>query len=202
MIFRLQFSATLSKSLNNMPATPSSGVTMMTGEDMSKGTGPALEKKEPEKKKGHLRWVLYAVVVILIILAAAYLTIGVVISEAPPAASYPYTTTYQVFLPNSQVVTIGNSEIIAIPTDDQVTLSINKVPTTMSVGQTKTIQERRALITALTAKVMDFDFRVDATYQGRSGDTSRFYLAFRTSQQVPSFLISRLLPPDVQAQPV
>ncbi|HXW98359.1 MAG TPA: hypothetical protein VEI51_01390 [Methanomicrobiales archaeon] len=176
----------------------------MTGEDTSKGTGPALEKKEPVKKKGHLRWVAYAVVVILIILAAAYLTIGVVISEAPPAASYPYTTTYQVFLPASQVVTIGNSQIIAIPTasGDQVTLSINGVRSDMGVGDTKTLQERRAMITALTAKVMDFDFRVDATYQGRTGDTARFYLAFRTSQQVPSFLIARLLPPDVQAQPV
>jgi len=118
--------------------------------------------------------------------------------------SYPYTTTYQVFLPSSQVVTIGNSQIIAIPTasGDQVTLSINGERSDMNIGDTKTIQERRAMITALTAKVMDFDFRVDATYQGRTGDTARFYLAFRTSQQVPSFLIARLLPPDVQAQPV
>jgi hypothetical protein len=173
-------------------------------ESIEKGTGTTVERKEEREKGGGLRWILYAVVVILVILAAAYLTIGVVISEAPPAASYPYTTTYQVFLPNSQVVTIGNSEIIAIPTGsgDQVTLSINKEPSVMSVGETKTIQERRAMISALTVKVMDFDFRVDATYQGKSGDTSQFYLAFRTSQQVPSFLIERLLPPGVQARPV
>jgi len=49
---------------------------------------------------------------------------------------------------------------------------------------------------------MDFDFKVDATYQGKSGDTTQFYLAFRTSQQVPSFLIGRLLPAGVQARPV
>jgi hypothetical protein len=169
-----------------------------------KGTGAVIEKKVVIKKGSGLRWALYASVVIIIILAAAYLTIGVVISEAPIAASYPYTTTYQVFLPNSQVVTIGNSEIIAIPTGtgDQVTLSINGQRSDMSVGQTKTIQERRAMISALTVKVMDFDFRVDATYQGRSGDTTQFYLAFKTSQQVPSFLIERLLPADVQARPV
>ena len=81
-----------------------------------KGTGKTVERREVTKKGGGLRWILYAAVVIIVILAAAYLTIGVVISEAPPAASYPYTTTYQVFLPASQVVTIGNSEIIAIPT--------------------------------------------------------------------------------------
>jgi hypothetical protein len=174
----------------------------MGGGESPKATEAMEAKREVPRKKIGLRWILYAVVVIVIILAAAYLTLGVVISEAPPAASYPYTTTYQVFLPNSQVVTIGNSEIIAIPTDDSVTLSINKEPSVMSVGQTKTIQERRAMITALTTKIMDFDFRLDATYQGRSGDTFQFYLAFHTSRQVPSFLIERLLPPSVQARPV
>jgi len=168
-----------------------------------KETGAIIEKKVVIKKGGGLKWLVYAVVVILVILAAAYLTIGVVFSEAPPAASYPFTTTYQVFLPASQVVTIGNSEIIAIPTGDQVTLSINKQPSVMSVGETKTIQEQRAMISALSVKVMDFDFRVDATYQGKgSGDTTQFYLAFRTSKQVPSFLIERLLPASVQARPV
>jgi hypothetical protein len=174
----------------------------MTGEETTRGTGQAIEKGQEKKKGSRLRLVLYAASVIVLVLVAAYLTIGVVISEAPPAASYPYTTTYQVFLPTAQVVTIGNSEIVAIPTGDQVTLSINKQPSVMSLGETKTIQERRAMITALSLRIMDFDFRVDATYQGRSGDLTQFYLAFRTSQQVPSFLIERLLPPGVQARPV
>lgn len=173
----------------------------MTGED-TKGTGQTIEKGDGKKKGGGLRWLLYAAAVIVVILTAAYLTIGVVISEAPPAASYPYTTTYQVFLPASEKVTIGNAEIIAIPVGDRVTLSINKETKDMGIGETKTIQERRAMITALSLKIMDFDFRVDATYQGRSGDTTQFSLTFRTSQQVPSFLIERLLPAGVQARPV
>jgi hypothetical protein len=164
-------------------------------------TGQDLGKAEGKKKGGGLRWLIYAVVLVLIILAAAYLTIGVVISEAPSAASYPYTTTYQVALPVSEMVTIGNAQIIAIPAGDQVTLSINKEPRVMTVGETRTLQERRAHISALSLGIMDFDFRVDATYLGRSGDTARFSLAFRTSQQVPSFLIGRLLPSNVQARP-
>jgi len=172
-------------------------------ESTDTGKGTAVERREEPKKGGRLKWTLFAILVVIVILAAAYLTIGVVISGAPAAASYPYTTTYQVFLPNSQVVTIGNSQIIAIPTGsgDQVTLSINGQRSDMSVGDTKTIQEQRAVISALSVKVMDFDFQVDATYQGTSGDTSQFYLAFKTSQQVPSFLIERLLPADVQARP-
>ena len=146
-------------------------------------------------------WILLGAVVILALLAAAYLTIEVAISEAPPAASYPYSANYQVSLPASQPVTIGNSEIIAIPTDNQVTLSINGQPTVMAVGETKTIQEKRAMITDLSLEVMAFDFRLDATYLGRSGDTAQFSLTFRTSEQVPSFLIGRLLPPGVQARP-
>jgi hypothetical protein len=183
----------------------------MTGEETEKKelkpaqeTGGTTAKGEAGKKRSGLRWILYAVAVIIVILAAAYLTIGVVISEAPPASSYPYTTTYFVSLPNSEKVTIGNTEIIAIPSEDgsRVSLSINKEPKEIEKGETKTIQERRAVITALAIQVTDFDFRVDATYLGQSGTTSQFYLAFKTSRQVPSFLIARLLPPSVQARPV
>ena len=178
--------------------------TARTGEKPAQETGGAKEKQkaEPGKKRSGLRWLGYAIVVIILIVVAAFLTIGVTFSEAPPAASYPYTTTYQVFLPASEVVRIGNSEIIAIPTGDQVTLSINKETSEMSVGQTKTIQEQRAMISVLGMKILDFDFRIDATYLGRSGDTTQFYLAFKTTQQVPSFFIGRLLPPNVQARPV
>jgi len=177
------------------------GAISMTGEGTASRTGKPVDRAE-KKKGGGLRWILYAILVIIVILAVAYLTIGVVISEAPPAASYPYTTTYQVFLPASEKVTVGNAEIIAIPTGDRATLSINKETKEMGVDETRTIQERRATISALFLKIMEFDFRVDATYRGRSGDAAQFYLAFRTSQQVPSFLIERLLPASVQARPV
>jgi hypothetical protein len=164
----------------------------------TKEEAPAKEKKGPSG----LRILVYVLGVLLFILVAGYLTIGLVITEAPPAASYPYTTTYQVFLPASEKVTIGNADIIAIPVDDRVTLSINRETKEMGIGETKTIQERRATISALFLKVMEFDFRVDATYRGRSGDTTEFYLAFKTSRQVPSFLIERLLPASVRARPV
>jgi len=175
----------------------------MTGED-TKESGQTIEKKPAGKGGGSRRLLLYAAVVILLILAAAYLTIGVIISEAPAAASYPYTTTYQVSLPNSQVVTIGNTQIIAVPSEDRqrVTLSVNGDPKEMGIGETRTVQERRAVITALAVRIMDFDFRLDSTYKGSTGDTSQFYLAFKTSRQVPSFLIGRLLPANVQARPV
>jgi hypothetical protein len=174
----------------------------MTGDEL-KPRGEAEEMADTGKKKGHrLRWLIYAAAIVLILITAAYLTIGVVISEAPAAASYPYTTTYQVSLPVSEMVTIGNAEIIAIPTDDQVTLSINKESRVMGVGDARTIQERRAHISALSVGILDFDFRVEATYLGRSGNTALFSLAFKTSRQVPSFLIERLLPANVQARPI
>ncbi|HVN66126.1 MAG TPA: hypothetical protein VMT31_05895 [Methanomicrobiales archaeon] len=171
-------------------------------DDEKKATGEAAGKTETRKKGSGLRWLIYAAALVLIILTAAYLTIGVVISEAPAAASYPYTTTYQVQLPSSETVKVGNADILAIPIGDQVTLSINKEPRVMRVGETRTIQERRAHISVLSLGLMDFDFRVDATYQGQSGNSALFALAFKTSQQVPSFLIERLLPANVQARPV
>jgi len=132
----------------------------------------------------------------------AYLSFGVTVSDTTEGGSYPFTTTYDVLFPSGEVVRIGNMELIAIPLDDKVTLSINKEPKEIAKGETKEVSQRHARITVLGMPIQDFDFRIQATYVGKVGDRARFYLAFQTSRQVWSFLIDRLLPASIQARPV
>jgi len=144
--------------------------------------------------------VVIGAVAILVIVAA--LTFSITFTNATAAASYPYTTTYDVVFPNSEVVRLGNVEIIAIPQADRVTLSVNKVPQTIALYETKEISARRAKISVFWLTVMEFDFKLLAEYRGQVGQDARFYLSEKTSQQVPSFLVERLLPGNIRAQPV
>lgn len=165
---------------------------------------PTKEEVQTREKKGWPwpRVFLYVIAILILIAVAGYMTIGVTIGESTGGASYPYTTTYQVLFPSSEVVRIGNTELVAIPVDGRVTFSVNKEVKEIATGETKEIEKRKATITFLGIPILAFDFRVDATYLGKVGGSAQFYLAFKTSQQVPSFLIDRLLPPNVQARPV
>ncbi len=123
-------------------------------------------------------------------------------TDASFSTSYPYTVTYDVLFPSSEVVRLGNVDILAIPQEDKVTLSINKQPREMAIGEVEEISARHATIPTLGARILDFDFRIVATYRGKVGDRADFYLQFQTSQQVPTFMIDQLLPRNVEARPV
>jgi len=62
------------------------------------------------------------------------------------AAHYPYTVTYNVIFPNSNPVQIGNILIVAIPYADHVSLSVDKVPYDIRVGEQKEITRKQAAV--------------------------------------------------------
>jgi hypothetical protein len=106
--------------------------------------------------------ILYLLLVLASLGVIAYLSLGVTVSDTTKGASYPYTTTYDVLFPSGEVVRIGNMELIAIPLDDRVTLSINKEPKEIARGETKEVSQRHARITVLGMTALEFDFRIQA----------------------------------------
>lgn len=157
-----------------------------------------------ERKSTHrgLKIALAVIVVVAVFAVAAVATLNVEETTASTAMSYPYTVTYDVLFPNSEVVRLGNVEILAIPQADKVTLSVNKQPVELAIGEMQEISAKHAVIRTLGVQVVAFDFKIDGTYRGMVGDRADFYLAFQTSQQVPAFLIDQLLPRNVEARPV
>lgn len=139
---------------------------------------------------------------VLIVLIVAVTSIGITIGGSEQATHYPYTVTYDVAFPNSNPVQIGNILIVAIPYPDHVSLSVDKVPYDIKVGEQKAITSRHAAVTMLGYPLLSFNFRLDATYNGLIDGDADFSLAFLTSEQVPSAIITRLLPPSVNATPI
>lgn len=160
----------------------------------------------PPKRSARSRWGWYLglslIGLVLITLIVAFISIGITIGGSEQVAHYPYTVTYDVTFPNSNPVQIGNILIVAIPYADHVSLSVDKVPYDIRVGEQKEITRKQAAVTMLGFPLLSFYFKLDATYNGLVDGNAGFSLAFKTSEQVPSAIIDRLLPPSVNATPV
>jgi hypothetical protein len=49
--------------------------------------------------------------------------------------------------------------------------------------------------------VLETDFQITLTYKGSTGDNANFDMTVRTSNQIPEYVIGRLIPPSMNAQP-
>lgn len=145
---------------------------------------------------------LAAIGAILIIAIITILSFSVAIGPSTGAAAYPYTVTYDVVFPNAEPVLIGDITIVAIPYADHVSLSVDKVPYEIRLGEKREISAKHATVTLLGLSLLSFDFTLEAEYRGMVGQDASFGLSVRTSEQIPKFLIDRLLPVRVQARPV
>jgi hypothetical protein len=146
-------------------------------------------------------YLLYLAGVVTVVLIAAFLTLTVTFSDAPRGGSYPYITTYDVVFPNAEVVRLGNAEILAIPSNSSVLVTVNKKPEEIQVNELREISSRKASVSTLGITVLEFDFRVSVVYQGQVGDDAHFYLLIKTSRQVPSYLLDFVIPPGIHARP-
>jgi len=142
------------------------------------------------------------VAVIVIIIIAAFLSLSVdPMLPAEPGSHYPYTTTYEVRIPDGQPVKIAGTPILVLTAGDDLIMKIGDTSEQFVIGQTKTISERRAAFRVLGIKLLSTNYKIDATYLGRSDNYAEFYLIIQTSGQVPSFLIERILPGEIHAHP-
>jgi len=166
------------------------------------GKVPAGKGKEKRRKKGHL-YAIAILCIVLIVIAAALVTLTVQADLPPePGTTYPYTTTYAVLIPEGKPVSIAGMEIIVLASGDEMLMRIGDRTEKFVVGETKTISERHAVFRTLGIGIFSTNYRIGATYRGKSGGLADFYIVIATSRQVPSFLIERVLPPSIQARAI
>jgi hypothetical protein len=165
------------------------------------GTGSPAPGQQEKIHPGYL--IAGAVIGILaVIILAAVLTLSVQPDLPPePGAIYPYTTTYAVLIPDGKMIHIAGTPIIVLTAGDDLIMKIGDRNEKFVAGETKTISERRAEFLALGVPVLSTNYLVEATYRGRAGANADFFLIVRTSRQVPSFLVERILPAEIQARP-
>ncbi|MDO8873364.1 MAG: hypothetical protein Q7V05_11650 [Methanoregula sp.] len=139
-------------------------------------------------------------IVVISVIAVVTLTIAVI--ESQTGTSFPYSTSYRVSLPDSELVTIGNSKIIVMVMGDSVDTSVDGNKEELMVGQERVISPHFARISALGIPLIDTDFQITLKYLGASGNNALFDMTVRTSKQVPELILRRLIPANMNAQPV
>ena len=142
---------------------------------------------------------IIALVVVISVLAVLTLTIAVLDSKA--GTEFPYTTTYKVSLPDGQPITIGNSHILVVSNNNELIADVDGTRENLVVGQERILSPRHAQITVAGIPILDTDFQITLTYRGSSGDNANFDMTVRTSKQIPEYVINRLIPPSMNAQP-
>jgi len=137
--------------------------------------------------------------VIIVVVAAVFLTLTVTVTTDVSGKSLPYITSYHVALPDGEAVTIGSSRIAVMAYNDSVITDVDGNREQLVVGQTRIISPRHAKITTLGIPLYDADFQITLKFLGSTGTKDNFDLTVKTSQQVPSFLLDRLMPASVNA---
>jgi hypothetical protein len=165
------------------------------------------EEREREKQKGGwgtgIKIVLALIVIVILAAVVAVLTLSVSVSNVSPGTSLPFTTNYGVSFPEGQTITIGNTHINVLSYQNELISDIDGDRQKLVVGEDRVISERRAVITTLGAiTLMDTNFQINLTYKGERDNRAYFDMAVHTSKQVPDFLLTRLLPPEIDARPL
>jgi hypothetical protein len=138
--------------------------------------------------------------IVIVIIAAALLTFSVTVTTGVSGESFPYVTHYNVALPDGEAVMIGSSRIAVMAYNDSVTTDVDGNREQLVVGQTRVISPRHAKISILGIPLYNADFQFTLQYLGSTGTTDNFDLTVKTSQQVPIFLLDRLMPASVNAK--
>jgi hypothetical protein len=160
--------------------------------------------REKAKSRGSgVKIILGIILLVIILIAAAFLTLNVTVSNVAPGVAMPFTTNYGVSFPEGQTITIGNTHIIVLSNQGLIITDIDGDRQNMVVGEKRVISERRAQITTLgVITLLDTHFQIDLVYKGERDNRAYFDMAVHTSQQVPDILLRQLLPNEIDARPI
>jgi len=164
------------------------------------------ERARETKKDGSgtgMRIGISLVVVVIILAIAALLTLSVSVANVNPGNALPFTTNYAVTFPEGQPITVGNSHINVLSYQNELISDIDGDRQKLIEGETRVIAERRAVITTLgVITLMDTNFQINLKYKGNRDNLAYFDMAIMTSKQVPDMLLRKLLPPEINSQPI
>ena len=153
---------------------------------------------------GHriLTGVVILLIILMIIAAAVILTLQVR-PDLPGMSGtpLPYSTTFLVSLPEGKEVRIGNLDILALQTGEEMALKIGEKREEMEQGEVRQIADRNATITVLGQKLFETGYRLNVTWTGMAERRALFRVTLQTGKQVPDWLIQRIIPGDIRALP-
>lgn len=161
-------------------------------------------KKSPQETAGWgmgTKIIVGIIGLIIVVGLLAALTLTVAVLDTPAGTSFPYSTTYRVSVPDGEPVSVGTTKILVLTYENEAVTEVDGVKEKLVVGQERVISPRYARVSALGVPLMDTDFQITLKYLGTSGDKALFDMTIKTSKQVPELVISKLIPPSMNAVP-
>lgn len=161
------------------------------------------EQKAAGKQNHTLRNIGIVVVIILAVIAAGYISL-ITGNDNINAYGYPlsYSATYDILIPDNSDISFSGIPVKALSSGDSVTIMINNDRKTISKGQTAVFPAKHLTIKTLGITVFDSDYEITATYRGVVTNRDDFLTVIKTSQPIPSWLLSLMTPSGVGITPV
>ena len=162
------------------------------------------EKAKGTKKGGVLKYVIGFILIVLIAgVAGAFLTFSAVAAPGTYGTNYPYAAQYEVFLPDSQSVTIAGVDVLGVTSGNDVTLKVGNDRRTIAIGATTTFPGRHLTVKSLGITLVDADIMYDVTYRGVAQNKLNFLVNTHSSQVPPQqFIIGMIIPSSVSVRAV
>lgn len=158
------------------------------------------------EKQGGSSWLkiaLYLLVFVGIIGVIALFSLNVSVTPVTTEYALPWTTMYAVTFPEGQTISVGSSQVNVLSYENELISDIDGNRQKLIVGESRVIQERRAVITTFgVIKLMDINFKIELEYKGQRSGEAYFDMAVHTSQQVPEMLMKQIIPKQINAQPM
>lgn len=163
----------------------------------------ARQKSETPKKSYRGKIVLGIIILLLILVVAAYATL-ITGNDVLDGYGYPlsYTGQYDVIIPDNEKISFGPVPVQAISSGDAITLVINNDRRTIKIGESTTFPVKHVIIRTLGIPVFDGDYEVTATYRGVVTNRDDFLVVLKTSQPIPGWLVSIMKPSGVDISAV
>ncbi len=160
-------------------------------------------REKPEGMGMGIKVVISLVVLAILLALIGFLTLSVSVMNVSPGGALPFTTNYAVTFPEGQTVAIGNSQITVLSYQNELISDIDGDRQKLVEGEDRIITERRAIIKTFgVITLMDTNFQINLKYKGNRDNLAYFDMAIHTSKQVPDYLLTRLLPPEINSQPM
>ena len=162
------------------------------------------DRAKVAKKGGALKYVIGFILIVLIAgVAGAFLTFSAVAAPGTYGTNYPYGAQYEVFLPDSQSVTIAGVAVLGVTSGNDVTLKVANDRRTIAIGATATFPGRHLTVKSLGITLVDADIQYSVTYRGVAQNKLNFLINTQSSQAPPQqFIIDMIIPSGVSVRAV
>ncbi|PKL59103.1 MAG: hypothetical protein CVV33_09560 [Methanomicrobiales archaeon HGW-Methanomicrobiales-4] len=162
--------------------------------------------KEIRKERIHHKRLLVSIGIFILVVVGILTSVIMTLTIIPdqPGISgtlYPYTTTFRVSLPEGETVKVGNLDILALRTGDTIALRIGDRREEMDLREMREVADRTVTVKTLGKTAFQTGYRLSVTWTGMEGRSAIFRVMLMSNRQIPDWLVSRVMPAEIQATP-